>query len=51
MRLEGDLSAMNPVTASLTLNGVTLSTIPNTSYRDNRTAPVPVLRFSDLGHG
>lgn len=51
VRLEGDLSAMNPVTASLTLNGVTLSTIPNTSYRDNRTAPVPVLRFSDLATG
>jgi uncharacterized protein DUF5666 len=48
VRLEGDLTSVNAIAGSLTLNGVTVTTVTDTRYRDNRTPSTAVLTFSGL---
>lgn len=51
VRLEGDLTSVNTINGSLTLNGVAVTTVAGTSYRDSRDSPVATLTFSGLAAG
>jgi len=51
VRLEGNLTSVDAIAGSLTLNGVTVTTVNGTSYRDNRTSPTALLTLSGLATG
>lgn len=51
VRFEGNLTGINAITGSLTLNGVSVATVVSTSYRDSRNPPVEPLTLSGLATG
>jgi len=51
VRLEGDISSINAAAGSLTVNGVTVFAISETSYRDSSSLAVSPFLFSGLSLG
>lgn len=51
IRLEGDVTGLNVVTGSVTLNGVAVTTYAGTSYRDSSSAALFPLGLADLAVG
>ncbi|MBC7963657.1 MAG: hypothetical protein H7Y05_12015 [Steroidobacteraceae bacterium] len=51
VRLEGDLTSLNAQAGSLTLNGVTATTVISTRYRDSRNPSMAPFGFSGLAAG